>query len=520
MGEIAGLSLWFIIVSIIYVLVLIGIAIHRYSQRQEMADHVLGGRRMGPISSGISAGSSLERGWALFILPAVAFEAGFAALGVGLAVVIGIWGAWKVIAPRLYRFTIAAQNALTIPDFLEQRFNEKTGLLRSAAALFTVIFVSFYVSAGLIAGGNLLHSVLGLDFRVGGTITLLVVLSYIFLGGYVVVVRTDVFQGLLMVGGVFIMSFAMFFAANNTLESLSGAFSDAVDLFTGGDSAEIGLPEAASIPIIIVSLLMMVAWAQGAFGAQRLMQRFMAVESEAAMPGSRRISTAWMFVLLAASIVLGLVANAAFAQEGIDVDLAMDEGRHKGIHLFFLAADTFLPPILGALGLSAVTAAVMSTMDSQLLLASGVATSDLPLIRGFANRRRFEYAWGAYARVWIGRFMLVVIGLISLLLALTIPNSVWDMISYAWLGMGGTFGPLIVLALYWRRFNVWGAWAALLAGGVTSIVFAALDMPVILLAVAMLAVGPLAVVVSLLTGKPSGQVVALFDRLLGKSEAG
>ena len=160
----------------------------------------------------------------------------------------------------------------------------------------------------------------------------------------------------------------------------------------------------------------------------------------------------------------------------------------------------------------------MSTMDSQMLIGASVATSDLPFVRNFAQRKRFEFVLGAYMRVWVGRLMLVLIGLVAWLLAINQPNSVLVFLTYAWLGTGGTFGPIVFLSLYWRRFNFYGAMTALLAGGLTTLAWAILDVGFILFGAAMLGVLPVAVLVTLVTKTPSAEVQEMFDQGIAKTE--
>lgn len=512
----SGFNLAFLIFFIIYVCVLLGISLYRTRGAQEMADHVLGGRQAGAITTGLSASSSLERGWALLVLPAIALEFGFLVLIIGCAtIVFGMWSAWRFMAPRIRRFTTGAQNALTLPELFERRFMDSTGALRVLAALLTIFFVIFYVSAGLLAGGRLLYIVFGLDVKVGGLITLLIVLSYIFLGGYMVVVRTDVFQSLLTIVGVLVLIAAMLFVTSNAAAELSTSFSQSWDHFISGGETD----GVALAPVFL--FLIFLAFTQGVYGAQRLMYRFMAVKSEAIMVPSRRISSTWIFVLLGSCLLLGLVADIAFTQQGFLAERALiqesaDEGRHGGTMLFYMSAQLFLNPVVGAFALTAIAAAVMSTIDSQLLVGSAVATTDLPFVRNFGQRRRFVYVLGAFARVWIGRLILIFIGVASWLLAIVQPQSVIALLSYAWVGMGGVFGPITILTLYWRRFNIWGAYAGLIVGGLITIVCTVMGIHPFMFGVLMVFVAPIVVVVTLLTSKPSAEVVGLFDQLVEK----
>ena len=490
---------------IVYVLAVIGISLYRTNRAQEMADHVLAGRRVGTIASGLSASSSLERGWAVFILPAMAFGSfPHYVVGLTIAATVGLWASWRFVAPRLRRFTFAAQNSLTLPEFLERRFDDRTGVLRLLAAVLTLLFVLFYVSAGIMAGGILFNIAFDVNVAVGGLITLLVVLAYIFIGGYIVVARTDVFQSIVTLLGIIILAVAVFVVTDNPTAGIADSFSDP-------------LASISERVNVFLFLLFMVAVSQGAFGAQRLLQRFMAAKSEAIMDTSRRISTLWIFIIFGFSVLLGLFAGNALPQ--VDDRLLSSSAEIEGIQFFYWLAEFIASPVLGAIALTAVIAVIMSTMDSQMLIGASVAASDLPIVRRFAQRKRFEFVLGAYMRVWIGRLMLILIGLVAWLLAQSQPNSILAFLTYAWLGMGGTFGPVVLLSLYWRRFNRYGAMAALIAGGLLTLVCALSDLHVGVFGVLTLGVLPLAVAVTLATKAPSAEVQESFEQSLVKTES-
>ncbi len=484
----------------------IGISLYRTNQAQEMADHVLAGRRVGAITTGLSASSSLERGWALFILPAIAFGFRYLVVGMAIAIILGLWASWKLIGPRLRRYTFAAQNALTLPEFLERRFIDRTGVLRVLAAILTLLFVLFYVSAGIMAGGILFNIAFGVSTAVGGLITILVVLAYIFIGGYVVVARTDVFQSIITLVGVVILAVAVYVVIDNPTAGIADSFGDTFS--TIGERVN-----------VFLFALFLVATVQGAFGAQRLLQRFMAAESESIMDTSRRLSTLWIFIIFAFSVVLGLFAENALPQGGIRLVMSGGSASENGIQFFYWLAELIDSPILGAIALTAVVAAVMSTIDSQMLIGASVAASDLPLVRRYAQRKRFEFVLGAYMRVWIGRLMLILIGVVAWLLALSQPNSIVTFLVYAWLGTGCTFGPVVFLSLFWRRFNLYGAMAALIAGGLLTLVCAFMDVRFIVFGVLSLGVLPIAVLVTLVTKAPSAEVQESFEQSLVKTES-
>ena len=489
-------DLWLIAVFFGYFAVLIGIALVRARRMAAMSDYVLGGRRMGAFTSALSASSSGTSGWAILVFPALAFQHGLGEMWTALALVAGIWCSWTVIAKRLRRYTIEAGDALTMPEFLERRFADETGALRTVAALVTIFFIVFYVASGLIAGAKLLNTAFGLPQTVGVLATLLAVASYTFIGGFVAVSRTDVFQATMMLLALIVMPLWLIAAADAPFAGLGAKTPGFWNPFTDRAGESIG----------IVFLLSALGWGLGYLGSQRVVQRFMAVESEARIPWARNVGTAWMFLLYLFALLFGLVALPALAEVGRLEDVLADPER-----VFLVASQVFFHPLVGGLLLSAVIAAVMSTADSQLLLASAVATDDLPVVR------RFALSLDAKDRVWLGRAFLVAAGVVAAALSIFSEESVFALVSYAWGGMGAAFAPVTVLALYWRRFNAAGALAAMVAGTLVATIwgyfnggpFGVMDIQPAApgCAIAVLA----GVVAALATTPPSKKVTELFD---------
>ena len=491
-----------LIVFLAYFAALIGIAVFRSRQMQEMSDYVLAGRRVGAITSALSSGSSSTSGWTMLVFPALAFMNGAVEFWTVLSIVVGFWLTWTIYAKRLRRYTIAAENSLTFPEFFEKRFGDKWGVLRTLSAVIALFFIIFYISSGLIAGSKLLNTVFGLDSIVGILVTLVAVASYTFIGGFLAVSRTDVFQALIMLGGFIILPITLFFITSDPFQGLEDTAAGFWNPFT----------DAAGNGITVTFLLSTVGWGLGSFGSLRILQRFMAVESEKRIGPSRDIGTLWGLLIFSFGLMLGLVALPALGEVGRLDAVTADPER-----LYLVAATVFFPPILAGILLSAVIAAVMSTADSQLLLASAMATDDLPIIRRYAYAKRYIFVLGAFARVWLGRFLLVVVGIVAAALSIFNPDSVLNLVSYAWGGMGAAFGPLILLALYWRRFNFWGAMASLLSGTVVASIWGyfsggpggMMDIepatPGFIIAI------PIAVAVTLLTPPPPGKITEVFD---------
>ncbi len=490
-------SAWMVLVFCAYFALLIGIAMWGARKMRDMSDYVLGSRRLSSFTAALSAGSSTTSAWTMLALPALTFTNGAVEMWVPVGAAVGIWLSWTVLAKRLRRYTIEANNVLTIPEFFEVRFGDATGTLRTLTAVVTVFFVVFYVSSGLVGGSKLLETVFGIGATTGVLLTLAAVASYTLIGGFLAVSRTDVAQALLMLISLLVITSALTISTESPFSRIGSSSAGYLSPFTDG----------AGTPITFTFVLSVAGWAFGAFGAQRILQRFMALEREDRVVQSRNISIVWLVAVYALALAVGLLARPALSEVGMLPEVADSE------RIFLVVSEVFFHPIVTGLLLTAVVAAVMSTADSQLLLASAVATDDMPLVK------RVAYGITANARVWLGRLLLVVIGSTAAAVSILYPESIFDLVSYAWGGMGAALGPVTVLALYWRRFNFWGATASILAGTAVASLWGYLDggpsgmwdiqpaTPGFLIAMSV------AVAVSRLTPKPSSEVVSLFDRV-------
>ena len=491
--------IWVIAVFAVYFAMLIAIAVAGMRRMRDMSEYVLGGRRLSSITAALSSGSSTTSAWTMLALPALAFTNGIVEIWVPVSIVAGVWLSWTLIASRLRRYTIAAGDALTIPEFLEVRFGDRTGILRTAAALITILFVIFYVSSGLVGGAKLLETIFGLDYVTGVILTLVAIASYTLIGGFMAVSRTDVTQALMMLVSLLIMVVFLAGWTESPFLEIGNYSSSWLNPFNS----------AAGSPVALTAILSMAGWAVGGLGAQRILQRFMALERDDQVAKSRRLSVAWLVAVFVLAVLLGVIARPALAGVGM-LDQAADPER-----VYLVMSEVFFHPAVAGLLLTAVIAAVMSTADSQLLLASAVATDDLPFIKDVT------YRISGNSRVWLGRLLLVIIGIAAALVSIYYPGSIANLVSYAWGGMGAAFGPVTLLALYWRRFNAWGAAASIVAGTLAASAWALFDggpsgvwdiapaVPAFVIA------STTAVVVAGFTPPPLADVVRLFDRVNG-----
>ena len=519
---------WVLIVFIAYFAVLIGIAVVRARHMRDMSDYVLGGRKMGPFTSALSSASSATSGWTMLVFPALAFASGLVHMWTGLAIVLGAWLVWTIMGRRLRRYTIATDDSLTLPEFYEKRFMDRTGVLRTLSAVITVFFIIFYVSSGLIAGAKLLEVVFNISHEeyhyIGVLITLAAITTYTFIGGFLAVSRTDVFQSLIMLSGFIILPVMLIVTVDNPfqgLETTGGGFWNPLTVESGD-------------PIGWVFVLSTAGWGLGALGSQRVLARLMAVDREENVSSSRNIGVSWMVLIFGFALLMGLVAVPALEARGL-----LDEVLADPEKLYPITSSTFFHPLAAGLLLTAVVAAVMSTADSQLLLASAVATDDMPFIK------RLTYSIQTLYRVWLGRGMLLAVGVIAAVLSIYQPDSVFNLVSLAWGGMGAAFGPVTILALYWRRFNFWGALTSIVLGTLVATLWWQLPLDADATAPAQFLSGlwdvmrdnpggmwniqpatpgfliatPVAVVVTLLTPAPSQAVTEVFDRVIGTGAA-
>ena len=490
-------NIWVIFGFAVYFSMLIGIAVVGARRMRNMADYALGGRRLSSFTAALSTGSSTTSAWTMLALPALAFTGGLVELWVPVCAAIGVWLSWTLLAKRLRRFTIAADNAVTIPEFMERRFGDATGTLRAVSGLITILFVIFYVSSGLVGGSKLLEEIFGLNLTAGVILTLFTVATYTLIGGFMAVSRTDVSQALLMLVSLAVLVVTMLIV---TADPLSYADTEAIGFlnpFTLTDGSPITLSFALSAS----------GWVIGGLGAHRILQRFMAIEREDKISQGRSIAVVWLVTVYLLAFVVGVLARPALFEAGMLGEVADSE------RVYFVVSEVFFHPVVLGVLLTAVIAAVMSTADSQLLLASAIATEDVPLLK------RVAMGLEANARVWMGRGMLLVIGVFSAMLSIWFPDSIFDLVSYAWGGMGAAFGPVMLLGLYWRRFNAWGAGTAVVIGTLVATLWQFLSggpggmwdiqpaTPAFVISMAS------SIGATLLTRPPSRPVVQLFDRV-------
>jgi len=433
---------------VVYILVVIVIGVVAWRRTQDLRDYILGGRRLGRWVTALSAQASDMSGWLLLGLPGYAYAAGMEAGWLLLGLFFGTYANWKFTAQRLRQATEAYGDSLTLPDYLERRFDDGSGALRLLSALFILVFFTFYTSSGLVAGGRLFEEVFGLDYAWAVTAGGLVVVLYTFVGGFLAVSWTDLVQGVLMFVALIIVC-VMGVAAAGGLDGVVAGMTDV--------NAEFLNPftDAGGDPLSIIAIASLLGWGLGYFGQPHILARFMAASSAERIPQARRIAMVWVSVALLTGALIGMTGIGLLSSplEGPDTE-----------KVFMLMATLLLHPVVAGICLSGILAAVMSTADSQLLVASSAVSEDL-----YKGMFRRDARPGEL--LWVGRLAVVAIALLAFVMAMDPDSKVLDLVAYAWAGFGAAFGPVILLSLYWRDMSRSGAIAGVLTGGLTVILW-------------------------------------------------
>lgn len=472
---------------IIYLILMLAIGVFAYQRTKNSSDYFLGGRSLGPWPAALSAGASDMSGWLLLGLPGYAYAAGIEAFWLAGGLLIGTWANWLITAKRLRTYSITT-DALTLPEFLSRRFNDKSKLIQTISAFFILLFFLFYTSSGLVAGGKLFETVFGIDYTTAVIIGTICVVSYTLFGGFLAVSWTDLVQGLLMAAALLIVPITAMNGGFSQLSSDLGAINP--QLLTLWNDIQ-------GQPLSSIAIVSLVAWGFGYFGQPHILARFKATRSNKDLTTARWIAVLWTALSMFGAMLVGLVGLVYVTQHG---SIQLDDGER----IFMLLVNAVFHPVIAGILLAAILAAIMSTADSQLLVSSSALAEDF-------YKQVFKQEATSEEIVKVGRFSVVLISIVALALAMTPDSSVLGLVSYAWAGFGAAFGPAIVLSLYWSGMNRNGALAGIIVGGVTIVVWKQLTggwfdvyeiVPGILFST--LAI----VAVSLLTGEPEDAVKA------------
>jgi len=437
-----------LITFVIYIMAMILIGFFAWLYTKSFSDYILGGRSLGSLVTGLSAGASDMSGWLLMGLPGAIFVAGLSESWIAIGLVIGAYLNWLFVAGRLRLHTEYNGNALTLPDYFTNRFEDKSRLLRILSALVILVFFTVYCASGIVAGARLFESTFGLSYNSALWIGAVATILYVFVGGFLAVSWTDTVQAAMML-------FALLITPVFVILSL-GNVSAAMDAIAQVNPAHFDMFRGLSF-VAIISLL---GWGLGYFGQPHILVRFMAADSVKAIPVARRIGMGWMMLCLVGTIAAGFFGIAFFSA---NPDLAGPVTQNGERVFIELTKILFNPWVVGVI-LSGVLAAVMSTLSCQLLVCSSALTEDFykVFLRPQASQREL---------IWVGRAMVMLIALIAIAIAHDPDSKVLGLVSYAWAGFGAAFGPVVLLSVVWRGMTRNGALAGMLTGAIGVIVW-------------------------------------------------
>lgn len=474
----------------IYMVAMLAIGYWSYRKTSTLSDYMLGGRGLGPWVTALSAGASDMSSWMVMGLPGALYATGISSAWLAIGLTIGAYVNYRVLAPRLRTYTEIANDSITIPDFLENRFQDEANVLRFVSGLVILVFFTLYVSSGMVAGGKLFDSAFGLSYHTGLLITALVVVAYTLFGGFLAVSTTDFVQGCIMFIALVLVPFVAITHVGGT--------ADAIQTIKSVDPSRLNLFKGTSI----LGIIGFFAWGLGYFGQPHIIVRFMAIKSFKELKVARRVNIAWMGIGLLGAMAVGLLGIAYFTQHGVH----FTEAQAETILIRF--ADLFFNPYITGFILAAILAAIMSTVSSQLLVSSSAVTNDF--YKTFFRRNATEKEL-----VLIGRAAVLAVAIAAILLSISPNETILNIVGHAWAGFGSAFGPVLLIGLYWKRMTKWGALSGMIVGGVTVIVWIVTGLsnviyemvPGFLLAVAAV------LIVSRMTEEPADTVQEQFEEM-------
>jgi SSS family solute:Na+ symporter/sodium/proline symporter len=460
---------------------------------QNIKGFLLGGRDLGPAVAALSAGAADMSGWLLMGLPGAMYVSGLSSSWIAIGLTAGAFANYLIVAPRLRVHTERTGDSITIPEYFEKRFDDRSRALRSISAIVIIVFFTLYTSSGLVAGGKLFETAFGADYAFGLWLTAGVIVVYTFFGGFLAVSLTDFVQGA-------IMFVALVMVPVVALVDLGGPIAVTVEA-SSVNPALLDLFGGLGLAAIVSSL----AWGLGYFGQPHIIVRFMAVRSIADVPTMRNIGMSWMVVTLIGALATGLVGLAYATRNGIAVD--------DPETIFIILSGLLFHPLITGFLLAALLAAVMSTVASQLLVSSSSLTEDFyrSWLRRTASQREL---------VLIGRLSVLVVSAAALFLAYDPENTILGLVANAWAGFGAAFGPIVLLSLTWKRLTRNGALVGMIVGAVTVLFWifapvladgATLSSLIYEMVPGFLAGGASAILVSLFGRPPPDHVLKVFE---------
>lgn len=476
-----------LITIIIYMMVMLGIGWYAYRRTDDLSDYILGGRSLGPAVTALSAGASDMSGWLLMGLPGAIYLNGLTSVWIAIGLTLGAYLNWIFVAPRLRAYTEASNDSLTLPSFFENRLKDDTKILRVVSAIVILTFFIFYISSGLVAGAIFFETSFGFSYMQGLFVIGLVVVSYTLFGGFLAVSWTDFVQGIIMMTALLLVPVI-------AIKSTGGP-SATIDTIKAIDPALLTMFNDISI-IGIISLL---AWGFGYVGQPHIIVRFMAINSVKETKAARRIGMSWMVLSIFGAVLTALIGIAYFNNTGLP--LTDPEA------VFIELGQILFHPLFAGFVLAAILAAIMSTISSQLIVTSSALTEDL-------YKLIFRRSAGDKELVLFGRGAVLLVAIVAFRISLNPDSSILDLVAHAWAGFGASFGPIVVLSLYWRKLTNWGAIFGMATGALTVLIWPMFKTPIYEIIPGFILNLLVAIIVSKLTYKYNQKIEDEFDESL------
>jgi sodium/proline symporter len=437
-----------LVTFVVYIALMVMIGLFAYMRTKNLSDYILGGRSLGSFVTALSAGASDMSGWLLMGLPGAIYLSGLSESWIAIGLIVGAYLNWLFVAGRLRVQTEHNGNALTLPDYFTHRFEDTSRVLRIFSALVILVFFTIYCASGVVAGARLFESTFGMSYSTALWAGAAATIAYTFIGGFLAVSWTDTVQASLMIFALILTPVVVMIATGGVDPTFA-----AIEL---NDATNFDMLKGMSF-VGVISLL---AWGLGYFGQPHILARFMAADSVKSIPAARRISMTWMILCLGGAVAVGFFGIAYFsANPGVAGPVTENPER-----VFIELAKLLFNPWIAGILLSAILAAVMSTLSCQLLVCSSALTEDFykAFLRKDASQSEL---------VWVGRAMVLLIAIVAILLAANPENRVLGLVSYAWAGFGAAFGPVVILSLVWKQMTRNGALAGMLVGALTVILW-------------------------------------------------
>lgn len=452
--------IWVLMAFAVYLGIMIVIGVVYMKRTRNSEDYFLGGRGLSGWVAALSAQASDMSGWLLMGLPGAVYALGTGQSWIAVGLLLGTICNWIFISARLRRYTIRANNSLTLPEYFENRFHDKSKILRGISSVVVVIFFLVYTASALAAGGKLFNAVFKIDYKIALTIGAAVILIYTFMGGFMAVCVTDFIQGTLMLIGLMVVPIIAYIIVG------SGNIMDTLDASSvaGGSGLFMNIMYSGGEKLRAIDIISQLAWGLGYCGMPHILVRFMAVRDEKELKKSKVIAIVWDILSLFFACFIGVIGRAYLFPEVLGT-----EGSSSTENVFIdmitkIFTSDIAIPFIGGIFLCGILAAIMSTADSQLLVTASSVAEDL--YKGMINPKADEKKVLNLSRV-----VVIAVAVIAYIIALDPNNSVMGLVSNAWAGFGAAFGPIVLLSLFWKRTNFGGAVAGMISGAATVILW-------------------------------------------------